>query len=355
MDGFPVTLTEAVCLGASFGFSGLFYYLYKKSWITANKLQNAPHFTIDAKLKDLLKVTPETCLQYAVIEGHVKPVDEHLSSQFKKEIVGVLQKITLKEHRLVWSGFSHIWMDDERILHQRVNTLPFALAGTDRTVVRVLSPLEAAGKYTEVTYEKFNQASYGLGDLLGQYVSGVKPKGHLEIEEMLKVDTILTGVGELKLNTDGTLSLRPPSDGSQYFLSIADFDTLQREHDSMAAWWKALAVASALAGAAVLLWVGLRYYDRWRVQAKKEQDRKEFARLRAEAERQHANEAGPRAVLDGSYRENICLICLSEPRDCVLLDCGHVCCCYLCFQSLPQPKCPICRQDIVKVLPVYHP
>lgn len=32
--------------------------------------QDAPHFTIDRKLKDILKVTPGACLQYAVIEGN---------------------------------------------------------------------------------------------------------------------------------------------------------------------------------------------------------------------------------------------------------------------------------------------
>lgn len=39
MDGFPVTLTEAVCLGASLAFSGLFYYLYKKNKTTVKKLE----------------------------------------------------------------------------------------------------------------------------------------------------------------------------------------------------------------------------------------------------------------------------------------------------------------------------
>ncbi|MEQ2295465.1 hypothetical protein AMECASPLE_014635, partial [Ameca splendens] len=70
------------------------------------KLDNAPHVGIDGKLKDLLKVTPGARLQYAVVEGTVKPVDEPLTSQFHKDISGVLQKFTIKEHRLVWSSIS---------------------------------------------------------------------------------------------------------------------------------------------------------------------------------------------------------------------------------------------------------
>lgn len=112
--------------------------------------QDAPHFNTDGKLKDILKVTPGACLQYAVIEGNqaltvwyrqyliayffpkkmgtpslllilyyvcicavgaVQPVDEPLTSHFQKEIVGVLQKFMLREHRLVWNGLSRTWWD----------------------------------------------------------------------------------------------------------------------------------------------------------------------------------------------------------------------------------------------------
>lgn len=38
MDGFPVTVTEALCLGASLALSGAFYYLYNKRWAIIHKL-----------------------------------------------------------------------------------------------------------------------------------------------------------------------------------------------------------------------------------------------------------------------------------------------------------------------------
>lgn len=65
--------------------------------------------------------------------------------------------------------------------------VPFALAGSDQAAVKVQSPLQANGVFTEVINEKFHQASYGFGDLVGLYIIGEKSKGHLEIEEMLKV------------------------------------------------------------------------------------------------------------------------------------------------------------------------
>ncbi|XP_012709096.2 mitochondrial ubiquitin ligase activator of nfkb 1-A [Fundulus heteroclitus] len=358
MDGFSLSLTEAVCLGASLGLSGVFFYLHKQSRKTVKKLENAPHLSIDGKLKDLLNVTPGGCLQYVVVEGTVKPVDEPLKSQFHKEISGVLQKFTIKEHRLVWSNISRTWMESERILHQRVNMVPFVLVGSDQAAVKVQSPLQADGVYTEITNEKFHLASYGLGELVGIYLSGEKSKGHLEIEEMLKVGTTLTGIGELTLDTDGTLTLRPPSDNSPYFLSLADFETLRNETDTIAVWWKVLAVVSALAGTAVLFWAGLRFYRTVQVRWKQEREIREFARQQAEAARLRANRAnaeGPQDGANSNHVENVCVICLSEPRDCILLDCAHVCCCYVCFQALPQKTCPICRQNIVRVLPFYQP
>ena len=73
------------------------------------------------------------------------------------------------------------------MLHQRVNAVPFNLVGSDQAAVRVLCPLEATGPEMEVIHEKFHQAIYGFTDLIGQYLSGEKPKGQLETEEMLKV------------------------------------------------------------------------------------------------------------------------------------------------------------------------
>ncbi|XP_026169302.1 mitochondrial ubiquitin ligase activator of nfkb 1-A [Mastacembelus armatus] len=356
MDGFPLSITEALCLGSSLALSGICYYLYRKSRTTVDKLDDAPHLIIDGNLKNILKVTPGACLQYAVIEGAVRPVGEPLTSHFQKEIVGVLQKFMLREHRLLWNSLSRTWMDSERVLHERVNAVPFVLVGSDETAVKVLCPLQASGVYMEMTHEKFHQVNYGLGDIVGQFLSGEKLKGQLEIEEMLKVGASLTGVGELIMDRDGSLNLRPPSNGSQYFLSITDFETLRGDQESNAVWWKVLATGFALAGVVVLLWVGRRYYRHLKIRSEREKERREFERLQAEALRARLAGTAPEALQDSAdvQIENACVICLSQPRNCILLDCGHVCCCHNCYQALPQRRCPICRQNIRRVVPLYH-
>ncbi|XP_074544774.1 mitochondrial ubiquitin ligase activator of nfkb 1-A [Halichoeres trimaculatus] len=352
MDGFNLYISEALCLGASLGLSVICYHAYRKSRRALDKLDDAPHFDIDNKLRDILKVTPGACLQYAVIEGAVQPVGEPLTSHFQKDIAGVLQKFCLKEHRLVWNSISRTWTDSEKLLHERMNSVPFMLVGSDQTTIKVLCPLQASGDHMETTYEKFHQVKYGLGDIVGQYLSGQKIKGQLETEEMLKVGATLTGVGEVVLDTDGILNLRPPANGSLYILSTSDFDTLRGNQESTAVLWKSLGITSVLVGAAVLLWVGWRYYKKLKNRWEREQERRQFERLRAQTPPQ-AQRTGT-GQDEEEHTGNTCVICLTQPRNCILLNCGHVCCCYSCYQMLPHRKCPMCRQRISRVVPLYH-
>ena len=50
-----------------------------------------------------------------------------------------------------------------------------------------------------------------------------------------------------------------------------------------------------------------------------------------------------------------CVICLVNPREIVLLDCGHVCLCMDCLERLPNTNCPICRTNYRTFAPVYMP
>ena len=57
--------------------------------------------------------------------------------------------------------------------------------------------------------------------------------------------------------------------------------------------------------------------------------------------------------------ERECKICFEQQVDCVLLPCGHACCCYECgisvkFSSLGGlGRCPICRVGIKSVTQIF--
>ena len=44
-----------------------------------------------------------------------------------------------------------------------------------------------------------------------------------------------------------------------------------------------------------------------------------------------------------------CIVCAMNPRDVILLTCGHVCVCSNCAALLPSNRCPVCRAHIDKV------
>uniref|UniRef100_A0A8C5J9I7 RING-type E3 ubiquitin transferase n=1 Tax=Junco hyemalis TaxID=40217 RepID=A0A8C5J9I7_JUNHY len=320
-----ITPGELLCLGSSLAFSGLFYYLYRKKSRVVARHPVALHEG-QGPGSPLLAVTHPLSL------GIVLPAQAALTSHYHEGLLGVIQKLQLKEHRLIWNSL--------RVLSEQIYTVPFLLASPGpeaATQVSVDSPLQAVCLPLEMVYERFQQPSHGFRDLLGQYLIGEKPKGILETEEMLRVGAGLTGIGELSLQPDGSLHLQPPAQGGEFFLCLGDWQTVLAELESASGLWKGAALLCAAAGLAVLLHALCRAYRRSRPGQQPEED-KEL----------DGEEGGDRAP------EDSCVVCLSRPRECVLLGCGHICCCFRCFQALPTRLCPICRGPIDRVVPLYQ-
>ena len=48
-----------------------------------------------------------------VFAGAVQPIGEPLRSQFQEGSVGVVQKLMLREHKLVWNSFARTWYEPQ--------------------------------------------------------------------------------------------------------------------------------------------------------------------------------------------------------------------------------------------------
>ncbi|XP_008941719.1 PREDICTED: mitochondrial ubiquitin ligase activator of NFKB 1, partial [Merops nubicus] len=303
----------------------------------------------------------------------VQSVKETLSSQFVENCQGVVQRLTLQEgverHRpalVQWecpepapragsvTGALTLCMvgnDYEKLIHQRTNTTPFQLLSAEEdapgVAVRVMKPLEASELSLETVYEKFHPSIQSFTDVLGHYLSGERPKGIQETEEMLRVGTALTGVGELLLE-HGTLRLQPPKQGLPYYLSASPFDALLQKQEANVRFWKTLTLLFGLATCAVLFFVLRRHY-RDRLQRRRlRQMREEFR----QAQELLLRRAGPEGA---ETLKNVCVVCWNNPKSCVFLECGHLCSCRECYRALPEPKrCPVCRQDISRAVPLYN-
>lgn len=241
-------------------------------------------------------------------------------------------------HVNVLAGISFSRNDYSKVIHQRTNTTAFDLAPQDKdagVTVRVLKPLDATELSLETVYEKFHPSVQTFTDVIGHYISGERPKGIQETEEMLKVGSVLTGVGELVLNHT-TIKLQPPKQGLRYYLSSLDYDTLLRKQESSVRLWRILTIVFGVATCAVLFILLHKQYRRHR-------------------EKQRLQQLQDMSAAGGDATQSTCVICLSNHRSCVFLECGHLCSCDKCYQALPRPpKCPICRQEITRVVPLYN-
>ncbi|XP_005057875.1 PREDICTED: mitochondrial ubiquitin ligase activator of NFKB 1 [Ficedula albicollis] len=338
---------QAVLLTAGAAITALFYSVYRQKARVARGLEGARKVRLDGDLRAVLLEAPGRCVPYAVIEGVVRSVKETLSSQFVENCKGVVQRLTLQEHKMVWNRTTHLWNDYEKVIHQRTNTAPFDLAPAEDSAgvtVRVMKPLEATELSLETVYEKFHPSVQSFTDVIGHYISGERPKGIQETEQMLKVGTALTGVGELVLD-NATIKLQPPKQGMPYYLSSLDFESLLQKQESGVRFWKILTVIFGVATCAILFFLLRRQYRQRRERQRLRQMQEEFR----QAQERLASAEGGEAL------KNACVVCLSSTKSCVFLECGHVCSCHECYQALPEPKkCPICRQGITRMVPLYN-
>lgn len=350
-NGGRTSLILAVLLGSSSAVTAVFYAIYRQKSKAVRMLKEAQILSLDQDLHRILQAAPGKCVPYAVIEGVVRSVKETLSSQFVDNCQGVIQRLSLKEHKLVWNRTTHLWNDCEKLFHQRTNTVPFELVPEDPSSgsvsIRVLKPMEAGELDLETVYEKFHPSVQSFTDSIGHYFSGERPKGILETEEMLKVGTTVTAVGEVVLDHE-TIKFQPPKTGMQYYLSSLNFQSLVQKQESRMRIWKILTLVFGVATCTSLFFILRRQYLLYR----ENQRRKEVQNLFQESQARLQRDGYPE---NEETVKNICIVCFSNSISCVFLECGHVCSCHTCYQALVEPKtCPLCRSPISRVVHLYN-
>lgn len=76
-----------------------------------------------------------------------------------------------------------------------------------------------------------------------------------------------------------------------------------------------------------------RFHEWWKI--------RQLAKMRENILKQRS-----KIDLEGLSQCQTCTVCLVNPREVILLNCGHVCVCADCCVKLGK-KCPICREIIV--------
>uniref|UniRef100_A0A8C4RS51 RING-type E3 ubiquitin transferase n=1 Tax=Erpetoichthys calabaricus TaxID=27687 RepID=A0A8C4RS51_ERPCA len=249
-----------ISIGGSFALSGLFYHLYTKKLGELQKLKEIPRIELNEDLIKTLDSSHQKCLQYVALEGIVKPDGESLASQFVPRCFGVIQRIIIQEQTMLKR-----WDSKKQNRKEVIHTVPFSLvpvSGYDPGIsVHVDSPLSASVLSLEPVYCYIRKAKMAFTDYFVLELNGQKPWWLEEKEEMLKVGSTLTGFGELILDSNRMLRLRPPQDGQKYLLIISDYRSYLQHQESSVTVWKVLTGVFGLLGVALLL---LNIYRRCR-------------------------------------------------------------------------------------------
>lgn len=186
--------------------------------------------------------------------------------------------------------------------------------------------------------------SRGLDRIFGEVT-----KGHQETERMLSVGVRLLGIGKLSLEGDKIVLSPPDNNIGPYILTSLSKPELVRAYASKARIFRLLAWVFGLVGAGLVSYWVYRHVHRWyedyRMRNMMQQIRQQRAQQMAEG-----NNNG-----DENENRDPCVVCLQNPRELIVLDCGHLCLCSDCARALPEPRhCPICRGIIARLLPVYN-
>ncbi|KAK3585337.1 hypothetical protein CHS0354_004603 [Potamilus streckersoni] len=341
-----------------------FYRWYRTSDRHAREVKEAETVIVDDSMVKRLQETEGKCLSYVCVEGEVNPIGQPLKSQFKEGTTGVLQKISLVEHKS--RRTQGIWSDVKNVIREKLEQVPFVLKqpdvvsendlfyrhSTDGSKVYVMEPAQAAfimddltTTYDHLEVNKSSLLERGIDRLFGDVT-----KGYHEQEQMLLTDTMLLGIGSL-VYEDGKVKLKPPISGSAYILTKLSKSEVIKSYQSSAFWAKIFLSVTVIVGGGLLVYI---IWKRFSILQMKRQQQVIADEMREARLRRLTEQRPETSTNDGST--NPCVVCLTSQREILLRPCRHLCLCSNCFLALPVPrKCPVCRQDVEEYDPVYTP
>ena len=174
---------------------------------------------------------------------------------------------------------------------------------------------------------------------------GDMQKGVQTTELMLTSGTNLTAVGELVSGPRG-VKIQPPSDGRPFYLVRNSLASLIKEVEGERTVLKVFLGIFSGVGAFILAWSAVKYCQKTKESRAARANRERLETLRTERRERGGREDVPEPLQ--------CVVCLAAERE-VILDCGHVCVCADCAETLVSrgDRCPVCRAALHTVMPAF--
>ncbi|XP_049776401.1 mitochondrial E3 ubiquitin protein ligase 1-like [Schistocerca cancellata] len=329
------------------GIDALVFGICLKQYIKGRRatkaLQDVSVHEIDPSLEDLVHSLPDHKVPYIAVRGVVKALGKSIKSLNSPDTSGVVQKLSIKEH-VVSRTSGGFWSDHERTIQEVYNTVPFVLL-KGSTQIEVIDALDAEILDLETISDHFEPSTSSIAEHLWGFFTGVRRRGLQISEEMLREGVLVTGIGELSSdNSETGLKLQPPEDGNPFFITALPISSLIRRIEYHRRTYRILSVVFGIIGLAI---VGHFTYRLLKQRARRLQE-EELHRKLEEMRRERRQQMRDANVPEGQE----CIVCRTNPREIILLPCGHVCLCETCGQNIHN-TCPVCRNHFERKAPVY--
>ena len=335
-------LGEIIALGIDSVIFGicLKQYFHCKGAILSVK--DAEFHQVGPHLEELIDKSADEKISYIAISGIVKPLGKPLNSINDRKITGVVQKLKIKEHVVARSS-TGFWTDQERTVHKVYNTVPFVLQRGTQSV-EVLEPLSADILDLDVVSNTFEPSVPSFADHLWGFFTGIRQRGLQSTEELLREGAVITGIGELARSKSKTLTLQRPLNGTPFYLTSMSISSLLRKLDDRKKTYRLLCFMFGAIGLLIGGVVLRRYWKDRTEQRLADELRQSLAASRKERRQR---------VRDTDLRDDqLCVVCRTNPREIILLPCGHVCLCEDCSDDITD-DCPVCRAPIEQKAAAY--
>ncbi|CAL1541456.1 unnamed protein product [Lymnaea stagnalis] len=333
----------------------VFYKLYRNRTETARQVRNIQIWNPDPDLYNHLNLQESQCLAYAAVEGVVKEMNRVLHSHHRGDEGVILHSEIIEHQSKRVNGF---WSDVKKVIRDTTEIVPFALIkagqGDMKYRIEVLEPSQASNIQEELdtVFDHFEPNKSGLMQVGLDRLFGEVTKGIQETESMLLTGTSVLGIGKVFLER-GQVKLGPPDDTSMsYIITKMRLPALVRSFESQSSTFKILSILCLVLGGGMLSYLIWRHLQKVLEQNRRREEFEEIRRSIAASRSRVMNNDPQGEVRD----EETCVVCLTNARQVIVLNCGHICLCAQCAELLPSPRrCPVCRAEIDRFMPVYRP
>lgn len=297
--------------------------------------------TLNKELSKTLLNAPGNRLDYAVIRGTVVPVGSPMKAVMSPSVTAVLQVMKLYEHRIS-KGIAGFWTEHSKLMHMSTNEVPFSLQN-EGGKVEVLDAFSSHVLDLDVVYDNYEPARLSFFDHIFGFISGVSQRGHQTTEEVLREGSYITAIGEIEL-CDGAMRIQPSKVGPMFLTTATKSTVLKRLEEAKSSTLVKIMICSTV-GAVLIGLITRKVLLKRRAAREEQKFRESMEKSRAEKRSKQRTE-----TLTDDQR---CVVCVTNPKEVIVLPCGHVCLCEDCAVQI-KAACPVCRCDIKSKAAAYY-